>query len=532
MEKRVKTTIDWAFYFYSAIFGAVIADILLFIMLVAAIVNRGYTSSGMSGFDRVSVGSMILITLLILCIVGVNAGLFFAIKHLKKTKGNYVRYQKPDSGQNGFQGASGVFFRSEKIRLAMTEIQKRRSVVYSDGLSVSDFKSRLKRHLEINNVRIDEVFLNEIVAGMISSRLIVIKGNNVSVRQLVRVLGAFFGYEMITTDRVFGYRSHDQLIFSSSENSETDFATAVFQAVYRPEAVNVVPMVGCNTSQIDLYFSRFLRYVKAPNYPYAVKIGKTERLQGFDDKIYNGLVTLPPNVWFVAGGKQSQTDMRYLKFATVIDLDKDLSEEINYAAENRAEAESLREEVPFSRTESDNSDASSANQEVALTQSDDNETVGTAAQNARNGGVNAENAVNNEDDYYNGSVLVNTNNVISYKNLTDITEECLKEHSPGLDSWKKIDELEKYLASVKDYKIDNIFFRQLERYAAALCGLRFAESQALDVLIANRILPTVSDWDPALFNKSEIKIAEFIVNLLGEGNCTNSLRALKAMNLA
>lgn len=537
MGIRVKTTRDWAFYFYSAIFGVVVADIVLLIAFIVAIVNRGYTASGMSGFDRVSVGSMILITLIFLCIVGVNVGYAFLRKHLIKTKGNYVKYENPKDAQARFQGSNGVFFRSDKIKLGMAEIQKRRSIVYSDNLSVTDLKSKLKRHLELNNVKLDEVFLNELIAGIISSRLIVIKGENMQAKQLERALGAFFGYEMITDDRSFGYRSHDDLVFNKQDNSETDFAVGIFQASYRPDAVNLVPMVGCNTSQIDLYFSRFLRYLKAPNYAYAVKLGKAERLQGFDDKIFKGLVTLPPNIWFVAGGRYSQVDLRYLRSATVIDLTKDLSEEINYFDDDKSDEIAIND-TPINEGYGEENGNDAQGREVAI----------TAEENFSKDGVTTEqtgeiaNATTKQDapdyeaeddvQYYNGAVIVNTNHVVSFKNLMDITEDCLKNSSLGLESWKKVDALESYLASANGYEIDNIFFRQLERYSATLCALGLSESEVLDMCIANRILPTLAEGDPALYVKEENGLAEFIVKLLGEGNCTNSLRALKAMKLA
>ncbi len=111
----------------------------------------------------------------------------------------------------------------------------------------------------------------------------------------------------------------------------------------------------------------------------------------------------------------------------------------------------------------------------------------------------------------------------------EIINEAVKENTLSLDSWKKIDALEEYLASICTFKLGNVVSRQIERFAAAyMCG-GGDEKTALDAAIACKIMPMITMLPREKLTSAEEKLPEFMDRVFGLTSIPQSERLIRRL---
>ncbi len=98
----------------------------------------------------------------------------------------------------------------------------------------------------------------------------------------------------------------------------------------------------------------------------------------------------------------------------------------------------------------------------------------------------------------------------SFLRFSGMIGEETGRNSLSLDAWKKIDHIEQYLAIANEDYFDNKICRQIERYIGfEMCG-GLREIEALDKMLANKILPFMVSIPKENFGENHESISEFL----------------------
>ncbi|MBR5140479.1 MAG: glycoside hydrolase family 3 C-terminal domain-containing protein [Clostridia bacterium] len=94
------------------------------------------------------------------------------------------------------------------------------------------------------------------------------------------------------------------------------------------------------------------------------------------------------------------------------------------------------------------------------------------------------------------------------------------------DVWKKVDKIEKYAKRFSDYRIGNKLWLAFEKHIAMLLSSGMVISEALDVAVAARLIPSISVALKGVVPEDEQSLAEILEFVFGEGNADRSRRII------
>ncbi len=115
------------------------------------------------------------------------------------------------------------------------------------------------------------------------------------------------------------------------------------------------------------------------------------------------------------------------------------------------------------------------------------------------------------------NIIINTS-PITFLDFDELVRESVSEFGISLENWKKFDRLENYLSLMTNFSFNNIVLRQFERYSACFMACEGNENQAIDALLAYKILPPIGGFQKNQLNTLNVPLRKFIYDLFGEEN--------------
>ena len=120
---------------------------------------------------------------------------------------------------------------------------------------------------------------------------------------------------------------------------------------------------------------------------------------------------------------------------------------------------------------------------------------------------------------------------MAYSQLDEIVEGAFDEYFLPLDTWKKLDKVEEYLASAIPFKIDNVLARQIERLTTMLVACGNTPAQAIDAALSQKILPLLSGYTKEQIDHEGTTLKELLDGLFGSDAIPASHKVLCALQL-
>lgn len=111
-----------------------------------------------------------------------------------------------------------------------------------------------------------------------------------------------------------------------------------------------------------------------------------------------------------------------------------------------------------------------------------------------------------------------THNPISFAQFEELVSDALDTSTLSLDVWKKLDRLEEYLQAKLPFAISNPVARQIERYSAVYVVCGGDEGEALDKVLANKLLPMLFKYTKEEINHEGDTLSELLDSLFGMDN--------------
>ena len=115
--------------------------------------------------------------------------------------------------------------------------------------------------------------------------------------------------------------------------------------------------------------------------------------------------------------------------------------------------------------------------------------------------------------------------------LSQSVEEAQDEHFLTEEYWKKLDRLEEYLIEKTGISFDNKFLRQMERYAATFIACGASKAEALDALLANRVIPFISTQKETVLDQQESDFSLHLDEIFGFENIPLTKSAISEYGL-
>ena len=114
-----------------------------------------------------------------------------------------------------------------------------------------------------------------------------------------------------------------------------------------------------------------------------------------------------------------------------------------------------------------------------------------------------------------------------YESLEETQESCFLTE----DYWRKLDRLEEYLEENTDIKFDNKLLRQIESNVAAFLACGMLKEQALDTILATKIIPLAATQKDKILEAHEADFSFKLDELFGFENIPQTKQALSYYGL-
>ncbi len=177
------------------------------------------------------------------------------------------------------------------------------------------FTTGLRNYLASqDSIYFDQRIVREFVAGLASSRLIILEGlSGTGKSSLARYFSEYISEESFFSAVQASWRDRSSILgfyndFSKSY-SETDFLKRLYSMTYQPSHVNIMVLDEVNISRVEYYFADFLSVLEYPKDKWQLKI--MELPYGFEPPMHldDGVVNIPTNTWFI--GTANKDDSTY-----------------------------------------------------------------------------------------------------------------------------------------------------------------------------------------------------------------------------
>jgi len=113
-----------------------------------------------------------------------------------------------------------------------------------------------------------------------------------------------------------------------------------------------------------------------------------------------------------------------------------------------------------------------------------------------------------------------------YYQMEYLSESAKKSFSFSEDDWKKIDRIEDYVNTIKEYNIGNKLWTSVESFVAAFMACGGDAEEVLDRAIATKLLPSVFSTVNKAIPEDSAGLAETLSGIFGEDNCSMCNKAI------
>ena len=118
---------------------------------------------------------------------------------------------------------------------------------------------------------------------------------------------------------------------------------------------------------------------------------------------------------------------------------------------------------------------------------------------------------------------------ISYKELTRLFEEAKATHALSSDSRQRLARLDAYLADVFRISFGNRIMKQIEAYIPIMLACGGSEAEALDDILARKILRKLEQLSPAYVKSEADALLALLDELFGKGSLSQSREYIKRL---
>ncbi len=182
-------------------------------------------------------------------------------------------------------------------------------------ITLNSFTEGLRNYLASKQyIYFDRRTVREFVAGLASSRLIILEGlSGTGKSSLARYFSSYISEESYFAAVQASWRDRSSILgfyndFSKSY-SETDFLKRLYEKTYQPSHMNIMVLDEVNISRVEYYFADFLSVLEYPRDKWQLRI--MELPYGFEPPMHldEGILTIPSNTWFI--GTANKDDSTY-----------------------------------------------------------------------------------------------------------------------------------------------------------------------------------------------------------------------------
>lgn len=253
-------------------------------------------------------------------------------------------------GVAGVGGAAGVVELEdrEKVFPALSEVDSRyegfeADLLPSDQMDLTSLCEGFRNYLaKVEKLYFDRPTIRMFISGLNASRFILLEGlSGTGKSSLPRYFAKYVGGKATFVPVQATWRDRTSLLgyfndFSKTYN-ETEFLTALYEANYDPDRINLFVLDELNISRVEYYFADFLSVLEYPSEEWKLRLMQLP--VGFlpPVKLEEGVVRIPLNAYFV--GTANKDDSTF----TIADKVYDRAIAIDF--DNRNEPFEVEEEA-------------------------------------------------------------------------------------------------------------------------------------------------------------------------------------------
>ncbi len=172
-----------------------------------------------------------------------------------------------------------------------------------DQITLEEFAYRFQSYAISQKIYYGMSLIRSFVAGLASSRLIVLEGlSGTGKSMLPRMFSEFTGTKSFFAPVQATWRDKTDLLGYYSEFTKTfkstDFLQNLYEASYL-DRMNIMVLDEMNISRIEYYFADFLSILEYPPEDWNIRVFEPDIGQELPAKLTNGFVKIPENTWFV-----------------------------------------------------------------------------------------------------------------------------------------------------------------------------------------------------------------------------------------
>ena len=122
--------------------------------------------------------------------------------------------------------------------------------------------------------------------------------------------------------------------------------------------------------------------------------------------------------------------------------------------------------------------------------------------------------------------------VLTFKQLLQMAPKTEEDYYISEEYWKKLDELEEYLAPLTGFRLDNKTTRMIEQYAGVFIAAGGDELSAIDSVLAARILPSQKEALAASADERQVSLSNRLDALFGIDNLPACAELIGKLDMA
>lgn len=164
--------------------------------------------------------------------------------------------------------------------------------------------------------------LSFFTASLAATKLIILEGiSGTGKSSLPRYFARFLGEEAFFEPIQVTYKEKSDLLGYFNEFTgkyrETEFLKRLYEADYRPDALNLMVLDEMNISRVEYYFADFLSVMEFPEEERKISLAQLPKDYRGPKLLENGFIALNPNTYFI--GTCNKDDSTYTVTDKVID---------------------------------------------------------------------------------------------------------------------------------------------------------------------------------------------------------------------
>lgn len=418
---------------------------------------------GMLGY----VVSAFLIFGVIWGIIYVNGGTSRKEKNKKEKKNkkedkkqlNKIEEEKKDDPDANLQVFPDLL--SVDLKYAMEPYNK----ILSDDITLKQICSNFNMYLESNGMFYTADTIYSFIAGMATSRFIILEGmSGTGKTSLPKYFCEFFKCGSCFTSVQASWKDRSDVLGFYNDFTrkfkETPFLRALYESNYRNDEINLMVLDEMNLSRVEYYFADFLSVLEFDKEKWLIELMPVSTKGMIPNKLVNGCsLRILDNTWFI--GTANKDDSTY----TITDKVYDRASIIDFNKRNDSNVENHNIK-PIS---------------------------------------------------------------VSADKLTSLFDEAIKNVVVSSDAMKKFQTIANFMLEVFDINFGNRIMNQINRYVPVFTACGGSAEKALDIMFSRKILRKLEGKYEDGVKANLIKLEGIIISLFGVENFSCSLEYIQRL---